>query len=183
MSIIFVVKRVSTNERVETPVIVQIIWIVVRWKKEILVHLLSRIATLWVGVVASLSLKMYDLFFKKWYRHSLQRVFSNNGSYILTWKKLSHGTQSLGGVWWVIQRHWKLTDHFYKLHQSDDILKFFLEKKSHISCFLSKQVFTYRSVESSIFVQIIQMKMRWKEEVLAHLLSSTTEVQVGYGLF
>ena len=76
-----------------------------------------------------------------------------------------------------------MTDHFYKLHQSDDILEFFLEKKSNISCFLSKQVFAYRSVESSMFVQMIQMKMRWKEKVLVHLLSSTMEVQVGDGLF
>ena len=44
-------------------------------------------------------------------------------------------------VFWVIQRHWKLTHHFYKLHQSDDILKFFLEKKkSHFVLFIEASV-------------------------------------------
>ena len=34
-----------------------------------------------------------------------------------------------------------MTDHFYKLHQSDDILKFFLEKKkSHFVLFIEASV-------------------------------------------
>ena len=33
-----------------------------------------------------------------------------------------------------------MTDHFYKLPQSDDILKFFLEKKSHFVLFIEASV-------------------------------------------
>ena len=61
------------------------------------------------------------------------------------------------------------SDRSYTLHQRDDILNFFSWKKSHFVIF-SKKMSTNDNVGSLIVAQMIRMIVRWKEEVLAHLL-------------
>ena len=100
-------EKISQNNHVETPLEVQTIWIVVSWKEKINAYRLCC-------------------------RDSSQRVFSNNGSYILTWKKLS---QSLGvsSEWYRDIESWLITSiSFIKVMT---FWTFFLKKKSHISCF------------------------------------------------
>ena len=62
----------------------------------------------------------------------------------------------------------------------------FFSKKlaySRILWIFSKQLSTNESVEASIIVQMIWIVVRWKKEVLTHLLSYTVDFQVVWTLF
>ena len=72
--------------------------------------------------------------------------------------------------------------HFVKMMEC----RIFSKKSSHIIIFcdfFSKQLFTNGRVETSIMVQMIWIVVRWKKEVLAHLLSYTVDFQVVWTLF
>ena len=62
---------------------------------------------------------------------------------------------------------------------------FFSEKSSHtllILWFFSKQLSTNGLIEPSIIVQMIWIVVRWKKEILAHLLSYIVDSQVSWAL-
>ena len=70
------------------------------------------------------------------YRDNSQRVFSKDGSCLLTWEKLSQGTQSLGvsSEWYRGTKSWLITStSFIKVMT---FWNFFWKKKSHFVIFL-----------------------------------------------